>query len=152
MLTLTKRLCTGIVGLMLLFVAASSANAQSFGGRLSTGEKVGAIGGGAAAGALIGGLLGGTKGAIIGGALGAAGGTAYVATQGRDHEWYRRDYRYRSTWNDRRWDGYRYSNGYGYSNGYRYSNDRWDRDRDRDCDHDRDGRSGYRGDYYRFRR
>ena len=128
MLTLTKKMCTATLGLMLLFAASSSANAQSFGGRLSTGEKVGAIGGGAAAGALIGGLLGGTKGAIIGGALGAAGGTAYVATQGRDYDRYGRYDRDRYYWNGSRWEE------------RRYVNDRWDRDRDRDGDHDRDDR------------
>ena len=145
---LTGKLCAGTLGLMLLFGAASSANAQSFGGRLSNGQKAGAIGGGAAAGAVIGGLLGGTKGAIIGGALGAAGGTAFVYSQGRDDYRYGRDYAYRgNNWNDRRWDG------------YRNDNDRWGRDqyrdRDRDRDHDRDDRGGNRWDnrssYNRFR-
>lgn len=131
--TLTKNLCAGTLGLMLLFVAASSANAQSFGGRLSTGQKAGAIGGGAAAGAVIGGLLGGKKGAIIGGALGAAGGTAFVYSQGRDDR-YRRDSRYRNNWNDRRWEGNRFDN-------------------DRGRDHDRDDRRNERGrsGYNRFR-
>jgi hypothetical protein len=141
MLTLTKKLCAGTLGLMLLFVAASSANAQSFGGRLSNGEKVGAIGGGAAAGAVIGGLLGGTKGAFIGGALGAVGGTAYVATQGRDDYRYGRYYSDRYYWNGSRWDE------------RRYDNDR-DRDRDwgRDRDHDRDDHVRDRFSFNRFRR
>lgn len=149
MTTLTRKLCTATVGLMLLFAVGSSANAQSFGGRLSNGEKVGAIGGGAAAGAVIGGLLGGTKGAIIGGALGAAGGTAYVATQGRDDDRYRRysgdRYYYdrdRYYWNGRSWEE------------RRFENNRWDRDRD--GDHDRDDRrfdSGRnRWGYDRYRR
>ena len=135
---LTKRLCAATVGLMLLLVVGSSANAQSFGGKLSNGQKVGAIGGGAAAGAVIGGLLGGTKGAIIGGALGAAGGTAYVATQGRDDDRYRRYGRYynndRYYWNGSRWEE------------RRFENNRWDRD-DRRFDSNRN-----RWGYNRFRR
>jgi len=140
MLTLTKRMCAATMGLMLLFAVALSANAQSFGGRLSTGQKVGAIGGGAAAGAVIGGLLGGTKGAIIGGALGAAGGTAYVATQGRDDR-YRRYDRDRYYWNGRRWEERRYN-----------YNDRWDRDRDYDRDDHRGDWSRNRWGYNRFHR
>jgi hypothetical protein len=142
MLTLTRKLCATTLGLMLLLVAASSANAQSFGGRLSNGEKVGAIGGGAAAGAVIGGLLGGTKGAIIGGALGAVGGTAYVATQGRDDYRYGRYYSNRSYSNGSRWEE------------RRFDNYRWDRDRnwDHDRDHDRDDHIRDRSSFNRFRR
>lgn len=109
MLTLTKKLCAATLGLALLLAAGSAANAQTrFGGRTSTKEKIGYIGGGAAAGALIGGLLGGKKGAVIGGLLGAGGGTGYVYYKGRqDEDRYRRysdyrDYRY----NDRDYRGY----------------------------------------------
>jgi len=108
MLTLTKKLCAATLGLALLLAAGSAANAQSrFGGRLSTKEKVGYIGGGAAAGAVIGGLLGGRKGAVIGGLLGAGGGTGYVYYRGRQDDRYRgyngyRDYGY----NDRDYRGY----------------------------------------------
>jgi hypothetical protein len=152
MLTVTKKMCAATLGLMLLFAVASSANAQSFGGRLSTGQKIGAIGGGAAAGAVIGGLLGGKKGAIIGGALGAVGGTAYVATQGRDYDRYGRydrDYdRYGRYDRDRYyWDGRRWVERRAY-------NDRWDRDHD--GDYDRDDRRGdwgrNRWGYNRFHR
>jgi len=145
--TLTKKLCAATLGLMLLCVAASSANAQSFGGRLSTGEKAGVIGGGAAAGALIGGLLGGKKGAIIGGLLGAGGGSAYVYANGRDDDrygGYRSYYGYGYYGNDRRWEG------------NRFDNDRWDRyqfrDRYHDGDRDRDDRSRSGWTNNRFRR
>ncbi len=141
MTTLTGKLCAATLGLMLLFVAASSANAQSFGGRMSTGEKAGYIGGGAAAGAVIGGLLGGRKGAIIGGALGVAGGTGYVYARGREEQdRYGRDY------------GYRYNDNNRLRDGNRYDNDLWNRDRDRDRDHDRDDHSRDRSGYNRFRR
>ncbi|HWN98086.1 MAG TPA: hypothetical protein VNS63_02345 [Blastocatellia bacterium] len=110
---LAKKLCAMILGLVLMSAAATTASAQSYGRYrdrnrgLSTGEKVGIIGGGAAAGVLIGGLIGGKKGAVIGGLLGGGGGGAYVYSRR----------------NDDRWDGYR---GYGY-NGYRDS--RYWRDR-----------------------
>jgi hypothetical protein len=139
MITLTKKLCAATLGLMLLFAVASPANAQSFGRRLSTGEKAGVIGGGAAAGAVIGGLLGGKKGAIIGGLLGAGGGSAYVAASGRNDDRYRRDNGYRYYGNNQRWDRNRFDNG------------RWDRDQIHDRDHDRDDRGRNRSDNNRFR-
>ena len=97
MFTLSKKLCAATLSLTLLLAVTSTANAQSFGGRLSTKEKAAYIGGGAAAGALIGGLLGGKKGAVIGGLLGAGGGTGYVYYKGKQDENYYgyRDYRYR---------------------------------------------------------
>jgi hypothetical protein len=114
MFTLSKKICAAALGLALLFAVTTSANAQSFGGRMSTGEKAAYIGGGAAAGAIIGGLLGGKKGAIIGGLLGAGGGTGYVYYKGRDDDRYRRyygvrDYRYQRSYDwrfdtDRRFD------------------------------------------------
>jgi len=143
--TLTKKFCAATLGLMLLFAVASSASAQSFGGRMSNGQKAGVIGGGAAAGAVIGGLLGGRKGAIIGGLLGAGGGSAYVYANGRDDDRYR---------------GYRGYNGYrDYGNGYRYyGNDRrWEGSRfdnrgwDRDRNHDRDDFGRNRWNDNRFR-
>lgn len=140
--TIIKKLCAATLGLMLLFAVSSSASAQSFGGRLSNGEKAGVIGGGAAAGAVIGGLLGGKKGAIIGGLLGAGGGSAYVYANGRDDDRYRgyRGYNgYRYSGNDRRWEG------------NRFDNNRWDRGRDRDRDHDRDDRGRNRWNDNRFR-
>jgi hypothetical protein len=135
---LTKKFCASMLGLMLLFAVASSASAQSFGGRMSNGKKAGIIGGGAAAGAVIGGLLGGKKGAIIGGLLGAGGGSAYVYANGRDDDRYRgyRGYNgYRYYGNDRRWET------------SRFDNNRWDRDRD----HDRDDRGRNRWNDNRFR-
>jgi hypothetical protein len=125
MLTLSKKLCAATLGLALLFAATTSANAQSrFGGRLSTKEKVAAIGGGAAAGALLGGLLGGKKGAVIGGLLGAGGGTGYVYYKGRqDENRYGRYYGYR---------GYRDYRAYDDNRRYDYRDrDRYSRDRDR---------------------
>jgi hypothetical protein len=154
--TLTKKLCAATLGLMLLCVAASSANAQSFRGRLSNGEKAGVIGGGAAAGAVIGGLLGGKKGAIIGGLLGAGGGSAYVYANGRNDDRYRgyRGYNgYSYYGNDRRWEGNRFDNERW---GNRFDNERWDRyqfhDRDHDRDYDRVDRNRSRWTNNRFRR
>lgn len=91
MLTMSKTICAATLGLALLFATTTSANAQSFGRRMSTKEKAAYIGGGAAAGALIGGLLGGKKGAVIGGLLGAGGGTGYVYYKGKERD---RDGRY----------------------------------------------------------
>lgn len=99
--TMSKTICAAIVGLALLFGATTSANAQSFRGRMSNKEKAAVIGGGAAAGALIGGLLGGKKGAIIGGLLGAGGGTGYVVYKGREDDRYRGYYRGRDYRDDR---------------------------------------------------
>ena len=116
MFTLSKKLCAATLGLALLFAATNTANAQSFGGRMSTKEKAAYIGGGAAAGALIGGLLGGKKGAVVGGLLGAGGGTGYVYYNGKReedrygrHNGYRdnRDYR---AYDQRRYDYYRDEN------------------------------------------
>jgi hypothetical protein len=119
--TITKKLCAATLGLVMLFAVAASANAQSFGGRMSTKEKAAYIGGGAAAGALLGGLLGGKKGAVIGGLVGAGGGAGVVYYKGRD------DYRYGRYYDDRYYRNYR-------SNDYRRFDDRRDwrfRDRNR---------------------
>jgi len=142
MLTISRRVCSAVLGLALLFVAmASTTNAQSF-GRLSNGEKAGYIAGGAAAGAVIGGLLGGTKGAVIGGLLGAGGGTGYVYYKNqRDNDRYfgyrgHRDYDYRRVDRDDRFGRY-------------YGDRRWDH---RDREGDRDDRFRWnrdRDDYYR---
>ena len=116
MFTLSKKLCAATLGLVLLFAATNTANAQSFGGRTSTKEKAAYIGGGAAAGALIGGLLGGKKGAVIGGLLGAGGGTGYVYYKGkREEDRYGRYYGYRDNrdyraYDERRYDYYRDEN------------------------------------------
>ncbi len=120
MFTLSKKLCAATLGLVLLFAATSTANAQSYRDRLSTKEKAAYIGGGAAAGALIGGLLGGTKGAVVGGLLGAGGGTGYVLYKGRrDDDRYGRYYGFRDTRFHDEWrDG-------------RSNNDHRDRDHDR---------------------
>ena len=135
----SKKICAMVLGLVLMSAITTTASAQSFGGRLSTREKVGAIGGGAAAGALIGGLLGGKKGAVIGGLLGGGAGTAYVYSQGRDYDrygrYYGRDYNrygryYGPSYGYRSYPDYRYRD-----RSFRYDNS-WDRDRnhDRDCD------------------
>ena len=113
MLTISKKLCAATLGLFMLLAATSSANAQSFGGRLSGKEKAAYIGGGAVAGALIGGLLGGKKGAVIGGLLGAGGGAGVVALKGRD------DYRYGRYYYNRNYRDYR-----AYDYNRRYDN-RW---------------------------
>ncbi len=115
MFTLSKKLCAATLGLALLFAATNTANAQSFGGRMSTKQKAAYIGGGAVAGALIGGLLGGKKGAVIGGLLGAGGGTGYVYYKGnREEDRYGRYYGYRDNRDyrsyDRRYDTYRDEN------------------------------------------
>jgi hypothetical protein len=98
MLAIRNKLSAAILGLALLFAATTPASAQSYGNRLSGGEKAAIIGGSAAAGALIGGLLGGKKGAVIGGLVGAGGGTAYSLSRGNDDRYRRydrgRDYRY----------------------------------------------------------
>ncbi|MFY9557982.1 MAG: flagellar motor protein MotB [Blastocatellia bacterium] len=114
MLTLSKKLCAGTLGLALLLAASTSADAQSFGGRMSTKEKAAVIGGSAAAGAILGGLLGGKKGAVIGGLLGAGGGSGYVYYKGKQDEdrygrYGYRDYRYRDYrgFNDQRRYDYR---------------------------------------------
>lgn len=134
MLTLSKKLCTAALAMVLMVAATTTANAQSFRDRLSNKEKVAAIGGGAAAGALIGGLLGGTKGAVIGGLLGAGGGTGYVVYRGNrddrygryDRDDYRlRDYRYNERWRydhddrARGWDRYSRERDHRYYNGFR---------------------------------
>jgi hypothetical protein len=116
MLAIKNKLSAAIVGLALLLAATTSANAQSFGNRLSGGEKAAIIGGSAAAGALIGGLLGGKKGAVIGGLVGAGGGTAYSLSRSDDDR-YRRYYRgryYRDS-RDRRF----------FARDRRFDNDRW---------------------------
>lgn len=134
MLTISKTLCAAILGLALLFAATTSASAQSFNNRLSTGEKAAYIGGGAGAGALIGGLLGGKKGAVIGGLLGAGGGAGYVYYKGRDddrygryyggryyrdHRNYERDRRLGDRrWDDRRWDDRRFRDRDRWSHGF----------------------------------
>lgn len=118
--TLSKKLCAGTLGLAILCVATTTANAQSFGGRTSTKEKAAYIGGGAVAGALIGGLLGGKKGAVIGGLLGAGGGTGYVYYKGKQEEdRYGRYYGYRDNRDYRAYDERRYS--------YRDGDRGWDR-------------------------
>jgi len=124
MRTMSKTVCAATLGLALLFGAITSANAQSFGGRMSTKEKAAYIGGGAAAGAVIGGLLGGKKGAIIGGLLGAGGGAGVVYYKGRDDDRYGRYYDSRD---------YRDSRGYDYNRRFdnRSRYDRRFRDRDR---------------------
>lgn len=134
MLTITKKICTVTLGLAILLAVGSTANAQSrFGGRLSTKEKVGIIGGGAAAGALLGGLMGGKKGAVIGGLLGAGGGTGYVYYKGRqDDERYGRYYDYRDYrdyrgYSSREYRRYPDSRVYG-SRYYRDSRSRFGRD------------------------
>jgi hypothetical protein len=134
----SKKICAMVLGLVLMSAITTTANAQSFGGRLSTGEKVGAIGGGAAAGALIGGLLGGKKGAVIGGLLGGGAGTAYVYSQGRDYDrygrYYGRSYSYPN------YPDYRDSRDWRYRSfrdrSFRYDNS-WDRDRNNNRDRDR---------------
>jgi hypothetical protein len=131
----SERICAVVLGLVLMSAIMTTANAQSFGGRLSTGEKVGAIGGGAAAGALIGGLLGGKKGAVIGGLLGGGAGTAYVYSQGRDHDRYGRyhgrSYGYRNYSDSRDWQYRSFRD-----RSFRYDNS-WDRDRNHYRDRDR---------------
>src|SRR5438128_1216847 len=101
MLSINKRVFAGLLSLALLLAIVSPASAQwrRRDRGLSTGEKAGIIGGGAAAGAVIGGLLGGKKGAVIGGLLGAGGGTGVVVYKDRQV--------------DKRWDGYAYCR-YGY--------------------------------------
>ena len=121
----SKKICAMVLGLVLISAITTTANAQSFGGRLSNGEKAGAIGGGAAAGALIGGLLGGKKGAIIGGLLGGGAGTAYVYSRGRDYDRYDR-YGYRNYPNYRDSRDWRYRSFRDRS--FRYDNS-WDRGR-----------------------
>jgi uncharacterized membrane protein YebE (DUF533 family) len=130
----SKRICAMVLGLVLMSAVTTTANAQSFGGRLSNGEKAGAIGGGAAAGALIGGLLGGKKGAVIGGLLGGGAGTAYVYSQGRDYDRYDRSYGYRNYPNYRDSRDWRYRSFQDRS--FRYDNS-WDRDRNHNRDRDR---------------
>lgn len=127
MFTITKSICAATLGLVLLFGAAASTSAQSFGGRLSNKEKAAYIGGGAAAGALIGGLVGGKKGAIIGGLLGAGGGAGYVYTKGRDDDRYGRYYGNRD-WRDHRGFNHnrRFDNPRRGDRGY-HAWDRWDR-------------------------
>lgn len=136
-----KTFCAMVLGLVLISAITTTANAQSFGGRLSTGEKVGAIGGGTAAGALIGGLLGGKKGAVIGGLLGGGAGTAYVYSQGRDYDRYGRYYGRSYSSRD-----YQYYPEYRDSRDWRYrsfgdrdfrSDNSWDRDRNHNRDRDR---------------
>ena len=123
MFTLSKKLWAATLGLMLLFAATNTANAQSFGDRLSTKEKAAYIGGGAAAGALIGGLLGGTKGAVVGGLLGAGGGTGYVYYKGRqEQDRYGRYHGYRDNRDYRVHDEWRYDN----HDGSRGRDFRWD--------------------------
>ena len=116
MLATRNKLSAAILGLALLFAATAPANAQSFGNRLSGGEKAAIIGGSAAAGAVIGGLLGGKKGAIIGGLVGAGGGTAYSLSRRADDR-YRRYYRgrYYRDYNDNRF----------FARDRRFYNDRW---------------------------
>ena len=97
---MNKTIFAAMLGFAILLSSSTSASAQSF-GRVSSKEKVAAIGGGAAAGAVIGGLLGGKKGAIIGGLLGAAGGTGYVYYKGRNDDRY---YRGRDFRDNRRYD------------------------------------------------
>ena len=114
MLSINKRVFAGLLSLALLLAIVSPASAQwrRRDRGLSTGEKAGIIGGGAAAGAVIGGLLGGKKGAVIGGLLGAGGGTGVVV--------------YKDRQDDNRWDRYRDSRYRYYSNRdtrYRYYND-----------------------------
>ena len=140
MVTLSKKLCGAIAAMALLFVAtASTANAQSFRGRLSNGEKAGYIAGGAAAGAVIGGLLGGGKGAVIGGLLGAGGGTGYVYYRDqRDND---RSYGYRG------YDDHRYNRDYR-SNGY-FGDSRTYERRDRDGDRDDRNDNRYRNNVHR---
>lgn len=132
--SINKIFAATIMLALLIGISVSSADAQSryrYRDRgLSTGEKVAAIGGGAAAGALLGGLLGGKKGAVIGGVLGAGGGTGFVLLKDRDNDRYGRYYSYRDS---------RYFNDYN-----RDWRDRNWRDRDRD---DR-----YRWEHNRFRR
>lgn len=111
MLTINKRVCAVVLGLMIMFAAVVPANAQSrfrFRDRgLSTKEKVGIVAGGAVAGAVIGGLLGGKKGAVLGGVVGGGAGGGYVYYKHRQEE---------DRWNDR----------YGY---YRYRGNRYFRGR-----------------------
>ena len=119
MLIMRKKLYAAILGLVLLFAATTTTNAQSWRyrdrDRFSKGEKAAVIGGGAAAGAVIGGLLGGKKGAILGGLLGAGGGTGYVILKDRNND---DDWRYRGRY-------YR-SNRFFESN-RRFDNNRWNR-------------------------
>ncbi len=104
-----------VLSLALLMVAVAPANAQSFGGSMSTKKKVAIIGGGAAAGAVAGGLLGGKKGAAIGAAVGGGAGTAYVYIKGKREEDRWEEYGYRDYDDDdyyysRRDDNRRYVN------------------------------------------
>ena len=107
-----KRVSIAILSLVIMFGAVSVSNAQSFGGRMSTRDKVKWIGGGAAAGAVIGGLLNGKKGAAIGAVVGGAAGAGTVYIKGRrDEERYGRYYDRRYYDNGRYYDYNRYDNG-----------------------------------------
>ena len=106
-----KRVSIAILSLVIMFGAVSVSNAQSFGGRMSTRDKVKWIGGGAAAGAVIGGLLNGKKGAAIGAVVGGAAGAGTVYIKGRrDEERYGRYYDRRYYNNGRYYDYNRYDN------------------------------------------
>jgi hypothetical protein len=119
-----KRFSMAILSLVIMFGAVSVSNAQSFGGRMSTRDKVKWIGGGAAAGAVIGGLLNGKKGAAIGAAVGGAAGAGTVYIKGkREEERYGRYYDRRYDNNSRYYDNGRYDNSR-YDNG-RYNNGRF---------------------------
>jgi hypothetical protein len=90
MLTVNKKVCAMVLGLMIMFAAVMPASAQSrYRGRdrgLSTKEKIGIVAGGAAVGAIIGGLLGGKKGAVLGGVAGGGAGGGYVYYKHRQED------------------------------------------------------------------
>jgi hypothetical protein len=90
MISINKKFSVAILSLVIMLVAVSSANAQSWRRYRDNGsskrEKAAWIGGGAAAGAVIGGLLNGKKGAIIGGLLGAGAGTATTIIKDRNDD------------------------------------------------------------------
>jgi hypothetical protein len=120
-----KRFSMAILSLVIMFGAVSVSNAQSFGGRMSTRDKVKWIGGGAAAGAVIGGLLNGRKGAAIGAVVGGAAGAGTVYVKGRrDEERYGRYYE-----NGRYYDNGRYNNSRYYENSRYYDNGRYNNSR-----------------------
>ena len=96
-----------VLSLIVVVAAVSPASAQrrwrNRDQGLSTGAKVGIIGGGAAAGAVIGGLLNGKTGAIVGGLIGGGAGTGAVLIKDRDNNNDRWPGRYRN-FNNRRFD------------------------------------------------
>ena len=136
------------LSLIVVVAAVSPASAQQRRWRnrdqgLSTGAKVGIIGGGAAAGAVIGGLLNGKTGAIVGGLIGGGAGTGAVLIKDRDDNNDRWRGRNRN-FNNRRFDNrgvfINRSNSFVDSDYYYRGNEFRNGVRNRDCD-DR----GFRG-------